>query len=128
MSTESNKSLKIYNPSQLSAAGIVGELFEGKYVQKIEKQREDKNGKPFMSKAHLFNLEDGSDALLNSSGLLDYLITKKNVQAGDSVKVFYFGKDKTDRHKFDIAVNGETKANIEVVGATKLSSPSKARK
>jgi hypothetical protein len=99
-STETNT--VIYNPKRMADEGVNGELFEAKYVEYSEVERETKDGRKFISKSHRFVDDDGKNIIVNSAGLLDYLIKKKNVAAGSTVKVLYFGKDEKGMHSFDV--------------------------
>lgn len=100
--------LIIFNPAKMAKEGISGEIITGTYVGYFEEKREVKStGKPFISKSHRFKDEGGNTVILNSSGLFDFLVKKKNVVSGDSVRVIYGGKDSKDMHKFDLIVDNE---------------------
>jgi len=100
--------LIIFNPAKMAAEGVRGEIIHAAYVGYFEEERQVKStGKAFVSKSHRFKDDGGNTIILNSSGLFDFLIKKKNVVAGDIVRVSYGGKDNKDRHNFALQVDNE---------------------
>jgi hypothetical protein len=70
-----------------TAPGTV--LAEGKYAGQVEGT---------YGIQHLIHLADGSEAVLNSSGHLNFLL--KQVNIGDNIQVTYLGKEKCTKGKF----------------------------
>lgn len=103
--TENKPEVRIFNPRILAENGTTGELFEGTYVKYEETERQTAAGRKFTSKAHHFIGTKGEPIIVNSTGLFNHYINKREyedgtvgVKPGEFVKVLYFGMDDSDRH------------------------------
>lgn len=95
--------VRIINPKQLLDEGITGSVLTGTFVKESVEERVQKaTGKKFTSRSFIFEEEDGKTAIINSTGHLNYLMEKQEVKPGDKLSVLYFGKDKQDRHQFEL--------------------------
>lgn len=95
--------VRIINPKKLLDEGITGVVLTGTFQKEVTEERVQRaTGKKFISTSFTFLDEEGKIAVINSTGHLSYLMKKQEVQPGDKLSILYFGKDKEDRHQFEL--------------------------
>lgn len=103
LETGTNENIRFINPRTLLDEGITGSVLTGTFKEeKVEERVQKSTGKKFTARSFIFEEDDGKTAVINSTGHLAYLMKAQEVKPGDKLSVLYFGKDKQDRHQFEL--------------------------